>query len=167
MLATCWLFSIVIQKKKKKKKDKMYQLIFQSLHFYFLQRLSDNVAIISLVGNLGWKIDRSISIIVLCKLLFGSISARRERKIVEEDDVRYSTRWTFRDIPGCSDEKIGEVSDSRRDSFFLDPKCTCTDFPNIHTYVKFIFGVTAERIILLVVYCISFHSSTDSTYSPK
>lgn len=164
MLATCWLFSIVIQKKKKKKKDKMYQLILQSLHFYFLQRLSDNVAIISLVG---WKIDRSISIIILCKLLFGSISARRERKIVEEGDVRYSTRWTFRDIPGCSDEKIGEVSDSRRDSFFLDPKCTCTDFPNIHTYVKFIFGVTAERIILLVVYCISFHSSTDSTYSPK
>lgn len=138
MLATCWLFSIVIQKKKKKEKrtkDKMYQLlILQSLHFYFLQRLSDNIAIISLVGNRvkNW----SISVVVFCKLLFGSISAWRERKILEEGDVRYSMRWTFHDIPGTilySNEKIGEVSYSQRD-FFLDPKCTCTDFRNIHTW---------------------------------
>lgn len=69
----------------------MYQLlILQSLHFYFLQRLSDNIAIISLVGNRvkNW----SIFVVVLCKLLFGSISAWRERKILEEGDVRYSMR---------------------------------------------------------------------------
>lgn len=123
------------KKKEKRTKDKMYQLlILQSLHFYFLQRLSDNIAIISLVGNRvkNW----SISVVVLCKLLFGSISAWRERKILEEGDVRYSMRWTFHDIPGTilySNEKIGEVSYSQRD-FFLDPKCTCTDFRNIHTW---------------------------------
>lgn len=138
MLATCWLFSIVIQKKKRKKGQKIKcincPLILQSLHFYFLQRLSDNIAIISLVGNRvkNW----SISVVVFCKLLFGSISAWRERKILEEGDVRYSMRWTFHDIPGTilySNEKIGEVSYSQRD-FFLDPKCTCTDFRNIHTW---------------------------------
>lgn len=132
-------FRSSFKKKKKRKKGQKIKcincpLILQSLHFYFLQRLSDNIAIISLVGNRvkNW----SISVVVLCKLLFGSISAWRERKILEEGDVRYSMRWTFHDIPGTilySNEKIGEVSYSQRD-FFLDPKCTCTDFRNIHTW---------------------------------
>lgn len=88
-------FRSSFKKKKKRKKGQKIKcincpLILQSLHFYCLQRLSDNIAIISLVGNRvkNW----SISVVVFCKLLFGSISAWRERKILEEGDVRYSMR---------------------------------------------------------------------------
>lgn len=64
------------------------------------------------------------------------LEERGKEKLVEYAAAAASDipRRTFHDIPETirySNQKIGEVPDSRRD-FHLDLERTCTDFRNIH-----------------------------------